>query len=294
MSSGRKSATVGLVMFLGLFPWCLHATEGNAPTPRGVWAATLVPVAVQGVSGIVDRMFKKLGDWLFGDASAPAAPVSSPAPDPAPATSVQFPPVADLPPSPAMVSEPPVASTPSPAGMSAVGDALAVKLIEIDAAGTPIGLILENQARLKTGDRFVVEFATNLPGLVAVSNINPKGTVTPLDRYYAVGGIINRLPHAFRMQGTLGRETFRLEFVPCQDPRRKGQRHATGVDAYYGLTRAEYVEVLPTCDSQGEVPMSRDIGKVELIHGTQVMVTPYAGGTPRMISHEIFIEHVAQ
>lgn len=185
------------------------------------------------------------------------------------------------------------ANAPATAPLAAAGDALAVRLIQVDGTGTPIRRIPTDQARLKTGDRFTVEFVTSLPGLVAVSNINPKGALTPLDRYYVVGGVVNRLPHAFRMQGTPGRETFRLEFVPCRDPQRRGQTHASGADAYAGLTNPVFVEAMPLCDVQGEAPMSRDIVKEELINGAQVVVGAYQGGTARMIPTEIYIEHVA-
>lgn len=304
MKKGKTIATAILVaLTLGTQP----AGAGSS----GFWEtfkSILVPAVSQGTTGVVIRLIEKLGDWIAGGMSTPTyAPM--PATQPQIASTMtgigsesawnQAPNAPGYAPAPMPSPQAPNLAGPTLSAGS-IGQILpeamidiATKLIQVDGNGAPLRQIPPANASLKTGERFMVQFVTNLPGQVRVSNINPKGATTFLGDFYVVGGIPNHLPRLFRMQGNLGRDTFRLDFAPCQDPRRKEQMHASGVNAFYGLIQPAYVDALPLCADLGDIPISRDIGVEEISNGVQMNGVRYEANKAKLLQVEVFIEHVA-
>jgi hypothetical protein len=73
---------------------------------------------------------------------------------------------------------------------------------------------------LRTGDVFAIRFATNLPGLVKVENVDAQGAVSDLSKggaYQVIPGRDNRIPRTkgMKLVGDTGLETFTLNFYPC-------------------------------------------------------------------------------
>jgi hypothetical protein len=70
---------------------------------------------------------------------------------------------------------------------------------------------------LRTGDVFVVQFSTSLPGQVRMENIDPAGKVTDLGLYTVLVDQLNRLPRdkGIQLQGQPGVERLRFHFYPC-------------------------------------------------------------------------------
>ena len=72
-------------------------------------------------------------------------------------------------------------------------------------------------ARLSTGDVFVLQFSTSLPGQVRLESIDAKGGVTDLGLYTVFVDQLNRLPRdkGIQLQGQPGLERLRFYFYPC-------------------------------------------------------------------------------
>jgi hypothetical protein len=73
---------------------------------------------------------------------------------------------------------------------------------------------------LRTGDVFAIRFATNLPGLVKIENVDAQGLVSDLSKggaYQVIPGRDNRIPRTkgMKLVGDAGLETFTLNFYPC-------------------------------------------------------------------------------
>lgn len=70
---------------------------------------------------------------------------------------------------------------------------------------------------LRTGDVFVLQFSTNLPGQVRLENTDPAGRVSDLGTYSVLVDQLNRLPRdkGIQLQGQPGQEKLRFYFFPC-------------------------------------------------------------------------------
>jgi hypothetical protein len=70
---------------------------------------------------------------------------------------------------------------------------------------------------LRTGDVFVVQFSTSLPGQVRLENVDPAGKATDLGLYTVLVDQLNRLPRdkGIQLQGQPGVERLRFHFYPC-------------------------------------------------------------------------------
>jgi hypothetical protein len=70
---------------------------------------------------------------------------------------------------------------------------------------------------LRTGDVFVVQFSTSLPGQVRLENVDPAGRVIDLGLYTVLVDQLNRLPRdkGIQLQGQPGVERLRFYFYPC-------------------------------------------------------------------------------
>jgi hypothetical protein len=94
---------------------------------------------------------------------------------------------------------------------------------------------------LRTGDVFVVQFSTSLPGQVRLENIDPAGKVSDLGLYTVFVDQLNRLPRdkGIQLQGQPGIERLRFHFYPCLPPEAAGKPWA-----------ADYKGRLPACAAQ--------------------------------------------
>jgi hypothetical protein len=72
-------------------------------------------------------------------------------------------------------------------------------------------------ALLRTGDVFVVQFSTSLPGHVRLENVDAKGQTADLGTYTVLVDQLNRLPRdkGIQLQGQPGMERLRFYFYPC-------------------------------------------------------------------------------
>ncbi len=110
-------------------------------------------------------------------------------------------------------------------------------------------------ALLRTGDVFVLQFSTNLPGQVRLENIDPKGRVADLGTYTVLVDQLNRLPRdkGIQLQGQPGLERLRFYFYPCLPVEAAGKRWA-----------AEFQGKLPACAAGPvqQTTLSRALGVV--------------------------------
>ncbi len=93
---------------------------------------------------------------------------------------------------------------------------------------------------LHTGDVFVVQFSTSLPGQVRLENVDPAGRVIDLGLYTVLVDQLNRLPRdkGIQLQGQPGVERLRFYFYPCLP--------AEGLNKPW---TAEFKGKLPPCSS---------------------------------------------
>lgn len=78
---------------------------------------------------------------------------------------------------------------------------------------------------LRTGDVFVLQFSTNLPGQVRLENTDANGRVSDLGTYNVLVDQLNRLPRdkGIQLQGQTGTERLRFLFYPCLPPDAAGK-----------------------------------------------------------------------
>jgi len=104
---------------------------------------------------------------------------------------------------------------------------------------------------LRTGDVFVLQFSTNLPGLVRLENRDPEGRVADLGTYSVLVDQLNRLPRdkGIQLQGRPGLERLRFYFQPCLP-----------AEAATRPWAAEFAGRLPPCDGGALQVASADGG----------------------------------
>lgn len=108
--------------------------------------------------------------------------------------------------------------------------------------------------RLRTGDVFVLQFSTNLPGRVRLENVDPAGRVADLGTYSVLVDQLNRLPRdrGIQLQGQPGLERLRFLFYPCLPPEAADKPWV-----------AEFQGRLPPCGgSAGPVQVAAGYGSV--------------------------------
>ena len=81
-------------------------------------------------------------------------------------------------------------------------------------------------ALLRTGDAFMLQFSTSLPGQVRLENVDPQGRVADLGRYTVLVDPLNRIPRdkGIQLQGQPGVERLRFYFYPCLPVESANQR----------------------------------------------------------------------
>jgi hypothetical protein len=101
---------------------------------------------------------------------------------------------------------------------------------------------------LRTGDVFVVQFSTSLPGQVRLENVDPAGKVSDLGLYTVFVDQLNRLPRdkGIQLQGQPGIERLRFHFYPCLPPEAAGKPWA-----------ADYQGRLPACSAAPQRPATQ-------------------------------------
>lgn len=104
---------------------------------------------------------------------------------------------------------------------------------------------------LRTGDVFVLQFSTNLPGQVRLENLDPEGRVADLGTYSVLVDQLNRLPRdkGIQLQGRPGLERLRFYFQPCLP-----------AEAATRPWAAEFTGQLPPCGSGALQVASADGG----------------------------------
>lgn len=214
--------------------------------------------------------------WLLSLATAASAQSSA---SPAPAASAALAPSLEQ--VMARVASAPVGAEPGlfqrvaaqrPAGSAAKGaddnalvPALAWAMEQLDPASfavlrpVPIG---GSGARLRTGDVFVLQFSTNLPGQVRLENINPQGLAANLGTYTVLLDQLNRLPRdkGIQLQGQPGLERLRFYFYPCLPAEADGKPWA-----------GDFKGRLPPCPAAGG-----GAGALRSLPGSYGTVTPRA------------------
>ena len=125
---------------------------------------------------------------------------------------------------PAEGAQPRSASAPAPTSASATSQALTPALgyamEQLDPASfavlRPIA-VAGSGPSLRTGDVFVLQFSTNLPGRVRLENTDASGRVADLGTYTVLVDQLNRIPRdkGIQLQGQPGTEQLRFYFYPC-------------------------------------------------------------------------------
>lgn len=114
-------------------------------------------------------------------------------------------------------------------------------------------------ALLRTGDVFVLQFSTSLPGQVRLENIDPQGRVADLGTHTVLVDQLNRIPRhkGIQLQGQPGVERLRFYFYPCLPAEAAGKRWAV-----------EFQGRLPACapvapTQVGQTSATRALGVVK-------------------------------
>jgi hypothetical protein len=153
------------------------------------------------------------------------------------------------------------AGVPSAAPQGAMVPALAYAMEQLDpqsfAVIRPLP-VAGSGALLRTGDVFVLQFSTSLPGQVRLENVDPQGRVADLGTYTVLVDQLNRIPRdkGIQLQGQPGVERLRFYFYPCLPLEAEGKRWA-----------AEFQGRLPNCTSvatasSGNAGATRALGVV--------------------------------
>jgi hypothetical protein len=122
----------------------------------------------------------------------------------------------------------PVAAGTAAAAAPAVTPALGYAMEQLDPASfallRPI-TVAGAPPLLRTGDVFVLQFSTNLPGQVRLENTDAQGKVADLGTYTVLVDQLNRLPRdkGIQLQGRPGHERLRFYFYPCLPPEAAGK-----------------------------------------------------------------------
>lgn len=187
-------------------------------TTRGIFLAPLIPTIVQGLGSTLLNWFGRRLLTPSGQiqSSAPPGQIQSltsteqvQSPD---SSAAGRPPQA---PEPGVVSQPAAqVGTPVPQGDLQAGIAY-----EIYVQGPESQWIRVDPQTFvfATGQQFVVAYRPNLPGRVAVYNVNPRGQETAIDSKNVSGGQLATLgPYEF--SGQKGDELLKIVLAPCVSP----------------------------------------------------------------------------
>jgi len=215
-SNGQRSRWTPIltkhVVFLGLL-MCTCATAqapaaDDAPKTRGVFVAAFVSTFAPGLANsVVDWIGKK----VFG--SEPKGQQS------------YIPPASILNGQPNNNGGPSnaAADNRNPRTENADGSTLAliIEAHQVSSSDEVLGRLTREGSdtiTLSTGDRFILKFFANMPGLLSAENVDAQGVTTNLGSFAIPAGEGVSIPKAkaFRMVGQPGQEQLRLVFQPCR------------------------------------------------------------------------------
>jgi hypothetical protein len=97
---------------------------------------------------------------------------------------------------------------------------LIARIVKVDAQGKILSAITPEQNIMKTGERFILEYTANMPGLVMSQNRDGGLQIAELDFAQVGPAVVNKLPiedESYKLEGESGLETFRVLFLPCRD-----------------------------------------------------------------------------
>jgi len=210
------------VLWLASMAGTVPALAQPAPA-QPASAAALAPLLDQVMARVASApprdsaeqgLFQRLAEQqLQAQRARPAAaPVASAPAKPGKAAARQTP--------PRKVARAASAASATAAAAPAIVPALAWAMEQLDPASfavlrpVPVG---GSGALLHTGDVFVVQFSTNLPGHVRLQNVDPQGQTADLGTYTVLVDQLNRLPRdkGIQLQGQPGVERLRFYFYPC-------------------------------------------------------------------------------
>jgi len=178
-------------------------------------------------------------------------------------------------------------------GAQAVGQPVAHNPMSVVQDEVPAGLAYEiyiiglnkkenlvhpSRFAFKNGDRFIIRFASNLPGVVVGYNIDPNKVKTKVGTWEVAGGDPLRLPAkgSFKFVGGAGEEILQFQLYPCQS-----LSHKQAVSDYQSGKRAivvaeDVAEVLPTC---------QNINNQGIVDGKRAIVVEEDGNTGIGVSY---------
>ncbi|AHF97988.1 MAG: hypothetical protein ACPLW6_07395 [Desulfurella sp.] len=128
---------------------------------------------------------------------------------------------------------------------------------------TDSGIINVNPSdyKFKTGDKFIVNFQTNLPGIVEVSNISPTGEETKLIQEYVEAFTPIQIPGngqgEFEFQDSTGVEKLVFKLYSCKNPSKQTYIASRSINIVrnndnYGKVNNAVFESLPNCKKSYE------------------------------------------
>jgi hypothetical protein len=219
---------------------------GSDVSPKNPLILAIMSPVVQQAAVSLASGIGSLFSRLFASATTPSQEAKSAA---APAVAPAYPPITAtmgspgaMPPGPIGAMPPgPIIASAGPDMSSTVAKAAFPSFDAKAAAATPIvpALVVAvdqvdpqsfqtigqldvkgGSPTLRTGDVFAIRFATNLPGLVKIENVDAQGVVSDLSKggaYQVIPGRDNRIPRTkgMKLVGDTGLEIFTLNFYPC-------------------------------------------------------------------------------
>jgi hypothetical protein len=133
---------------------------------------------------------------------------------------------------------------------------IAARIVKVDKQGNRLGALPPLQNTMVTGDRFVLEYFSPMPGLVLTQNRDGAQKIELLDTNQVGPMVNNYVPQngvSYELQGEPGIETFRLLFLPCTSADSAGQ----GANA----SMADLSQVVATATQKGAAFGPKGIGK---------------------------------
>jgi hypothetical protein len=149
---------------------------------------------------------------------------------------------------------------------------ITARIVKVNAAGIILSALSPQQNIMLTGERFIVEYATSMPGLVLSQNRDGSQQVTALNSTQVGSLNKNKLPmedESYTLEGESGIETFRLLFLPCTN--------ASGGDG--GASLADLGQTLASATQPGGAFEKKAItikANEKLIANAATMLTPTA------------------
>lgn len=170
---------------------------------------------------------------------------------------------------------------------------LALEVVKIYPDGT-VKTVNPSKHIFKTGDKFIVKFQTNLPGIVEVFNITPDKRINFLGTWQVPAFQPVQLPPEAEFQLTKpvksakGIEELQFMFYPCRVSPQIASRDIRVVSpqggSYYGDINEGYLNLLPGCRYENQRVIIENEGQTssyqsrDIITSTPFSKSNYEGG----------------